>query len=169
MTRDSARSLASLLFDWYKSEPSSASPSSSTSSLGRYAARGTLSYLESSSILCARVFLSSFLALATSHDSTLLIERTSLSTWQDPSESDPELVVTRLASLNFLQLAVRTCQIGSAEQQVRRPPGQGQGMQIITPGRTAWTQLLSRYEREVPWLREGEVKEVSLLYAWCVI
>lgn len=36
-------------------------------------------------------------------------------------------------------------------------------MQTVAPGKTAWTQMLSRYEKEVPWLREQEVKESTAI------
>ena len=32
-------------------------------------------------------------------------------------------------------------------------------MTTLTPGKQAWLSLLQRYEKEVPWLREPEVKE----------
>ena len=137
-------------------------PSSSTNStLGRYAARGVLSYLEASSILCATVFIEAFLSLVLSAQPTLLAERLSLSTWPEKSNQEEEILVTKLASLNFLQLVIRTCQVGSAEHQVRRA-GNNAGMQTVAPGRQAWSQLISRYEREVPWLKEQEVKEVRI-------
>lgn len=149
-----------MLFEWYKHDPSA---SASSTTLGRYAARGVLSYLEASSILCATVFIEAFLSLCVSAQPTLLAERLSLSTWPEKSaDREEELLVTNLASLNFLQLLLRTCQTGSAEHQVRRP-GNNAGMQTVAPGRQAWNQLLSKYEREVPWLKEQEVKE-SLTY-----
>merc|ERR1712093_93043 len=160
-TRDAARSLASVMFDWFKGDPSS---NSSASTLGRYAARGVLSYLEASSILCASIFLNTLLSLATSAEPSVLHERLPLTTWPDKeTESDPEILVTRLASLNFLQLVIRSCQAGSGEHQVRRPGNNNAPMQTVAPGKTAWTQLLSRYEREVPWLREQDVKESTTI------
>ena len=155
-TRDSAKSLASLLFEWYKLDPSS-SPTNST--LGRYAARGVLSYLEASSILCATVFIETFLSLCISAQPTILSERLPLSTWPEKTAHEEEILLTKLASLNFLQLVIRTCQVGSAEHQVKRA-GNNEGMQTVAPGRQAWNQLINKYEREVPWLKEPEVKEV---------
>jgi hypothetical protein len=163
-TRDTARSLATLLYEWYKSDPSS---NTSVSTLGRYAARGVLSYLEASSILCASIFIETFLSLALAADSSLLAERVPMSRWADDSAVDAEIVVTKVASLNFLQLLLKTCQVGLVEQQVRKPGNQA-GMQTTYPGKTAWTQLLSRYEREVPWLKEPEVKEVSYDAPFCL-
>ena len=151
--------LASLLFEWYKLDPSS---TSSTTTLGRYAARGTLSYLEASSILCATVFLESFISLSIVSNPPFLAQRLSLSTWPErTADTEIEIVVTTLASVNFLQLAIKTCQIGMAEQEVKKP-GNTTVMQTVYPGRQAWNQLVTRYEREAPWLREAEVKEVSI-------
>lgn len=163
-TRDTARSLATLLFDWYKVDPSS-SASASISTLGRYAARGVLSYLEASSILCASIFIESFLSLVLAAEPNLLAERTPLTKWADDSALDPEIVVTKIASLNFLQLVLKTCQVGLVEQQIKKP-GNQPGMQTSYPGKAAWMQLVHRYEREVPWLKEPEVKEVSEDYLW---
>lgn len=156
-TRDTARSLATLLFEWYKTDPST---SFSSSTLGRYAARGLLSYLEASSILCASIFIESFLALAIAADSSLLVERVPMTRWADDSAIDAEILVTKLGSLNFLQLVLKTCQVGLVEQQVKKP-GNQTGTMTSYPGKAAWLQLVSKYEREVPWLKEPEVKEVS--------
>lgn len=149
-TRDSARLLAALLYDWYKSSPDS---NSSTSTLGRYAARGVLSYLEGSSILCAHAFLDRFLTLALQGNSSLAGEKVALSTW--PEKSSPEFTATKLASLNFLQLLIRSCQMGTGEQ-VQVVQGR---RSTVYPGRQAFLQLIQRYEREVPWLaKEQDVK-----------
>lgn len=160
-TRDTARSLASLLFEWYKTDPSS---SFSISTLGRYAARGILSYLEASSILCASIFIESFLALVVAADSDMLVERVPLTRWADDSAVDAEIIVTKLASLNFFQLLLKTCQIGLIEQQVKKPGNQA-GTMTSYPGKAAWLQLLNKYEREVPWLKEPELKESTTILA----
>lgn len=117
-----------------------------------------MSYLEASSILCANIFLNTLLSLAVSANPSLLYERLPLTTWPE-KDVEHEILVTRLASLNFLQLIIRSCQAGSGEHQIRRP-GNNAGTQTVAPGKTAWTQLLGRYERDVPWLREQDVKEV---------
>lgn len=151
--------MASLLFEWYKTDPSS---NSSVTTLGRYAARGLLSYLEASSILCASIFIETFLALVLAADPSILVERLPLTRWADDSAIDAEIVVTKIASLNFLQLVLKTCQVGLVEQQVKKP-GNQPGMMTSYPGKAAWLQLVSKYEREVPWLKEPEVKEVSIV------
>lgn len=163
-TRDTARSLASLLFEWYKTDPSS---NTSVTTLGRYAARGVLSYLEASSILCASIFIETFLALVIAADSSILVEKVPLARWADDSAIDAEIVVTKVASLNFLQLLLKTCQVGLVEQQVRKPGNQA-GMMTSYPGKAAWLQLINKYEREVPWLKEPEVKEVGTSDISCV-
>lgn len=163
-TRDSAKALCVLLFDWFKTDPSS---SATSSTLGRYAARGVLSFLEGYSIACANVFLESFVKLSTAANSSLVVEQipSSVPTSSSSSSNDKEeqLTITKIQSINFLQLVIKTCEVGLAEQSVRRPGNNGGNqMQTIYPGKQAWTHLLQKYEREVPWLKEPEVKEVCL-------
>lgn len=177
-TQDAARTLANVLFDWHKLDPDS---SPREASVGRYAARGVLSYLEASFILAARTFLSHFLALALAAYPSLrvvafaypppnsplaksLASSSSSSGVSTPmgstSSSSDELIVTKLASLNFLQLAVQAVQAGVGESVDRVKVGNEMRVQRGA-GTKAWQSLVARYERQVQWLRIPEVKEVS--------
>lgn len=178
-TQDAARTLANVLFDWHKLDPDS---SPREASVGRYAARGVLSYLEASFILAARTFLSHFLALALAAYPSLRVVAfaypppnsplakslgsssssgastpTGSSTSSSPSD---ELIVTKLASLNFLQLAIQAVQAGVGESVDRVKVGNEMRVQRGA-GTKAWQSLVARYERQVQWLRIPEVKEVS--------
>lgn len=182
-TQDAARTLANVLFDWHKLDPES---SPREASVGRYAARGVLSYLEASFILAARTFLSHFLALtlaaypslrvvafaypppnsplakslASSSSSSGASTPTGSSTSPSSSTSSDELIVTKLASLNFLQLAIQAVQAGVGESVDRVKVGNEMRVQRGA-GTKAWQSLVARYERQVQWLRIPEVKEVS--------
>jgi len=162
-THDAARTLAELMFAWSKLDP--AGPPA----IGRYAARGALSYLESSSILPARTFLSHFLALALAANPDLLVVRfpfppagSALAKTLPAGAGGDEVVVTALASLNFVQLAVRAAQAGVGESVEKVRNERGEVVNAKGGGRTLWKGLVSRYEREVAWLREVEAKEVSI-------
>ena len=79
-----------------------------------------------------------------------------------PPASD-ELHFTKLASLNFLQLAVRTCQAGPGETVEKVKQSDGSMKMVKGGGKKAWTALCARYERDVSWLKSGEAKEVRLV------
>lgn len=181
-TQDAARTLADTMFAWSKLD------SEGVAGVGRYAARGALrcvsvppfsflpnpssrSYLESEAILAARTFLSHFLSLVLAAHPTLLVVR-----FPYPPPSTPlaktdtisdELLVTKLASLNFLQLAVRTCQAGAGESIEKTKAADGSMKEVKGKGRSSWTALVARYEREVGWLKKPEAKEVSRLFVLC--
>ena len=178
-TQDAARTLANVLFDWHKLDPDS---SAREASVGRYAARGVLSYLEASFILAARTFLSHFLALTLAAYPSLRVVAfaypppnsplakslaspssgvsTPKGTSSTSSSSSDELIVTKLASLNFLQLAIQAVQVGVGESVDRVKVGNEMRVQRGA-GTKAWQSLVARYERQVQWLRIPEVKEVS--------
>ncbi|GAA5898332.1 hypothetical protein JCM6882_000130 [Rhodosporidiobolus microsporus] len=161
-TADAAQILANVLFEWSKLDPEG------VTAVGRYAARGALSYLESSYILAARTFLSHFLSLSLAAHPDLRVVSypypppNSALAKSSPSStsSGDELIVTKLASLNFLQLAVRAAQAGVGESVEKVKVGselrtqRGQGTKV-------WQSVLSRYERQVPWLRAPEVKDAT--------
>lgn len=164
-TQDAARTLANVLFDWHKLDPDSPPESS----VGRYAARGVLSYLEASFILAARTFLSHFMALALAAYPALRVvafpypppqSALAKSSTASASPSADELTVTKLASLNFLQLAIQAVQAGVGESVDRVKVGNEMRVQRGA-GTKAWQSLVSRYEKQVQWLRIPEVKEVS--------
>lgn len=181
-TQDAARILANVLFDWHKLDPDSPREAS----VGRYAARGVLSYLEASFILAARTFLSHFLALALAAYPSLRVvafpypppnsplAKSSLASSSSSSgastptgttstSTSDELIVTKLASLNFLQLAIQAVQAGVGESVDRVKVGNEMRVQRGA-GTKAWQSLVARYERQVQWLRIPEVKEVRLVF-----
>ncbi|TDL25625.1 cytoplasmic protein [Rickenella mellea] len=149
-TRDSARLFAQMMSQWWQSTGSSASP-------GAFALRGTLPYLQNGNILAARTFLSNFISLSTTAKPSLLSSLTStplqLTIAGSPSEGD-EIVLTTDPTLNFLQLAVRTCQRaqGDRNKQVRE----------------AWIRLCGTYQSKGGLLAKPEVRmvlsELSTLY-----
>jgi len=75
--------------------------------------------------------------------------------------------MTKLASLNFLQLAVRAAQAGVGEAVEKQKASNGEMRAIRGQGTRVWQGLVTRYEKQIPWLKQGELKEVSLqmLYA----
>lgn len=127
-------------------------------------------YLESQAILAARTFLAQFLHLALAAHPNLLVVRfafppPSSALARTASEAGDELVVTKLASLNFLQLAIKTCQTGPG-QLIDSPSSASTGSNTASSssstststtgaGRRAWTDLVRRYEKDIPWLRNG--------------
>ncbi|GAA94422.1 glycoside hydrolase family 47 protein [Mixia osmundae IAM 14324] len=146
---DAAKTLAVGLYAWSINDPTG------NQGVGRYAARGVLSLLEASFIEAARSFLAQFLALLLRAQPDLRLQAMPLKgdSFSDTSSPD-EFILTKIPSLNFLQLAIRTCQIGAGEALIAPPSGAGRGM-----GRAAWQALVGRYEREVPWLRLPDVAE----------
>ncbi|KDQ14838.1 hypothetical protein BOTBODRAFT_32195 [Botryobasidium botryosum FD-172 SS1] len=119
--RDSARLLATIMFEWSRggAEP------------GAYASRGVIPYLILTNILAARTFLAQFL-------SHLQIARPALFT--QPSapltigDTADEIYPTTDPTLNFLQLAIRTCQRGN-----------GRTAEHQRDARNAWVRLCGRY------------------------
>ncbi|GAA5964935.1 hypothetical protein JCM3765_004113 [Sporobolomyces pararoseus] len=158
-TQTAARTLANVLFDWSRLDEEG------QTAVGRYAARGTLSYLESTFILAARTFLSHFLSLVLAAYPSLLVVQypypppgSPLAASPSPPPSD-ELLMTKLASLNFLQLAVRAAQAGAGEavEKTKAPNGEMRAVRGQTT--RVWQGLVTRYEKQVPWLKQGELKE----------
>ncbi|KAK4051769.1 hypothetical protein OIO90_004593 [Microbotryomycetes sp. JL221] len=156
-TQDAGRELAAVMFEWSKLD------SEGASAVGRYAARGTLSYLEAEFILAARTFLSHFLTLALAAHPSLLVVRYPYPPPSSPlskqtSITDEELVVTKLSSLNFLQLAVKACQAGSGESIEKIKNEKGNMVTEEGKGRRVWQSLLQRYEKDIKWLKMPEAK-----------
>lgn len=75
--------------------------------------------------------------------------------------------MTKLASLNFLQLAVRAAQAGVGETVDKSKGPNGEMRAVRGQGTTVWRGLVSRYEKQVPWLKQGELKEVRSLLLSC--
>ena len=134
--RDSARSLAQLLLDWLNGGPD----------VGLFAVRGVIPYilnilrilatftnippryLLEGNILAARTFLDHFISKLISSNPEILAESSPVSV----GDSSDELYITKDQVLNFLQLAIRTCQ-----------RAQGDKNKTI---REAWVRLCGSYQ-----------------------
>ncbi|EJD06751.1 cytoplasmic protein [Fomitiporia mediterranea MF3/22] len=90
--RDSARVLAQMMFEWWHA-------TSVSSSAGPFALRGTIPYLLNGNVLAARTFITHLLS-----PNPLPVISSSSAGGTD------EVIFTTDSLLNFLQLAVRTCQ-----------------------------------------------------------
>ena len=137
-SRDSARLLASMLFEWSRS---GAEP-------GAYASRGTIPFLQSGNVLGARYFLSHFLSLLVSSHPGMLAEPTPITMALTPSGSD-EITPTTDYVLNFLQLAIRVCQRGAI--------GLPQNKQV----QEIWVRLCGSYQSRRGMLTQPHYREVG--------
>ena len=107
----------------------------------------TLRHLLNGNILAARTFITHFVSLATSKNPIL---RSTLASSPLPipsPASGDEVVLTTDYTLNFLQLAVRTCQRanGSANKKAQE----------------AWIRLVGAYANKGGVLSQPEVRRVS--------
>jgi len=144
-SRESARLLASMFFEWSRS---GAEP-------GAYASRGTIPLLRVGNILGARSFLSQFLSLLVSSHPETLAEPTPITMTVTPAGSD-EIIATTDHVLNFLQLAIRVCQRGAI--------GLPQSKQV----QEMWVRLCGSYQSRrgvltQPYYREA-LGEIGLLF-----
>ncbi|KAH9054633.1 cytoplasmic protein [Lactarius vividus] len=98
-TRDSARLLAQVYFDWAKAS------NSLESHAGTFALRAVLPYLLNGNILAARTFLGAFISYVSSSGTALPIGSTG-----------DEITFTPDSLLNFAQLAVRSVQRAAGSQ-----------------------------------------------------
>ncbi|KAH9038157.1 cytoplasmic protein [Lactarius hengduanensis] len=98
-TRDSARLLAQVYFDWAKAS------NSLESHAGTFALRAVLPYLLNGNILAARTFLGAFISYVSSSGTALPIGSTG-----------DEITFTHDPLLNFAQLAVRSVQRAAGAQ-----------------------------------------------------
>lgn len=71
------------------------------------------------------------------------------------------LVFTKLSSINFLQLTLKNVQTGAGEG-IDKVKSDGTLKEIKGKGKVAWTAALTRYEKEVAWMKKPQVKEVRL-------
>lgn len=126
-----------------------------------------LSYLEYLAILPAKTFLSHFLSLLLAEHPELVVARFAYPPPTSPlarvskSTKEDEMIVTKIASLNFLQLTLKNCQAGVGDGIDKVKGSDGKFTDSKGKGKAAWIALLGRYEKEIPWLRRPEVKEVS--------
>ncbi|KIJ24319.1 hypothetical protein M422DRAFT_194819, partial [Sphaerobolus stellatus SS14] len=88
--------LAQLLLDWLNGG----------SDIGVFAARGVIPYLLEGNILAARTFISHFLSQLILSRPAILAEKTPVTV----GDTSDEVYITTDQVLNFLQLAIRTCQ-----------------------------------------------------------
>lgn len=138
------------------------------------------SYLESENILPAKIFLAHFLSLTLTAypqlqvvsypfppPSSPLYKSNESSTTSTSSEDS--LIMTKLSSLNFLQLTVINCQIGVGEAIEKTKAVDGTMKGAKGKGKLNWMTVLARYERDVSWLKKGDVKDVSLLSCFLLL
>ena len=106
-----------------------------------------LRYLLNGNILAARAFVTHFVSLAVSKNPTLRSNLASSPLTLPSSTSGDEVVLTTDSALNFLQLAVRTCQRanGSANKKAQE----------------AWIRLVGAYANKGGVLAQPEVRRVS--------
>ncbi|GJJ08722.1 hypothetical protein Clacol_002941 [Clathrus columnatus] len=138
--RDSARLLAKLALEWLGDSPD----------VGKFASRGVIPYLSEGNILAARTFLSHFLSQLLTVRPDILAEKTPLIL----GETSDEIYVTTDQVLNFLQLAIRTCQ-----------RAQGDKNKTI---REAWVRLCGSYQSKGGLMSEPVMRkalaEIGQLY-----
>ncbi|KAG8873394.1 hypothetical protein FRB98_009060 [Tulasnella sp. 332] len=117
-TRDSARLLAQVLFEWSRA---GADPAA-------YACRGVMPFLLTTNILAARTFLDTFLPSVLASKPDMLLQK-------DPVAvgAEDEIWTTNDHTLNFLQMAVRICQRADSEAA------------NFKDVRNVWVRLCSRY------------------------
>ncbi|EIM88335.1 cytoplasmic protein [Stereum hirsutum FP-91666 SS1] len=143
--RDSARVLAHVYVDWAQS-----STDGVAAHAGSFGLRGTIPYLLNGNILAARIFLASFLQLLPLSSPPLqspiqpeplpIPSRTSTG-----KTDDDEIIFTKDTALNFVQLAVRTCQ-----------RAQGDKNKIA---REAWVRLCGTYQSRGGILAAPDVRQ----------
>jgi len=129
--RDSARSLAQLLLDWLDDG----------SDIGRFASRGAIPYLLEGNILAARTFLSHYISQLISSRPEILVEKTPVVI----EGTSDEIFITTDQVLNFLQLAIRTCQ-----------RAQGDGNKTI---REAWVRLCGSYQSKGGLMASSQMRQ----------
>ncbi|KAG8788327.1 hypothetical protein FRC15_004910 [Serendipita sp. 397] len=125
-SRESAKTLANMLFTWSRN---GAEP-------GTYASKGVIPYLLRGNILAARAFLSQFLSLLIGARPSVLATPSPVVINPAGSEaaSPDELYLTTEPVLNFLQLAIRTC------QRAKNPGVQAKQVQEM------WVRLCGSYQ-----------------------
>jgi len=137
-SRDSARLLAQVMFEWSRD---GANP-------GAYAIRGTIPYLLNTSILAARTFLTTFigLVLATPRRDSLINSHFPTPVPLNSPDSEPdEVQITTDPTLNFLQLAIQTCQRAGWGHEATTDEEQKQNR----AARDAWLRLAARYRTRI--------------------
>ncbi|QRV89871.1 Golgi to ER traffic protein 4 [Ceratobasidium sp. AG-Ba] len=137
-SRDSARLLAQMMFEWSRD---GANP-------GAYAIRGTIPYLLNTSILAARTFLTTFLGLLLASprkDSLINSHFPNPIPLNSPNSEQDEIQITTDPTLNFLQLAIQTCQRAGWGTEATTTEEETQNR----ASRDAWLRLAARYRTRV--------------------
>jgi hypothetical protein len=128
--------------------------------------------LEYTAILPARTFLSHFISLLISaHPDLVVVQfpypppntplaRLSALAPTSPLIDKDILIFTKLSSINFLQLTVKNVQAGAGESIDKVKEG-GALKEVKGKGKLSWTTILTRYEKDVAWLKSPHAKEVS--------
>ncbi|KAI9454758.1 cytoplasmic protein [Lactarius psammicola] len=129
-TRDSARLLAQVYFDWAKASDSLESHA------GTFALRAVLPYLLNGNILAARTFLGAFISYVSSSGGTAL----------PIGSTGDEITFTPDSLLNFAQLAVRSVQRAAGAQNKTT--------------REAWIRLCGTYQSRAALLTQPEIRAV---------
>ncbi|KAH9943690.1 hypothetical protein B0H21DRAFT_748103 [Amylocystis lapponica] len=137
--RDSARLLAQMFVEW-------AGPDHTA---GAFAIRGTIPYLQNGNILAARTFITQFVSQITTARPSLVsaAQPTPLTLPRANGEPD-EVVLTTDQTLNFAQLAVRTCQRAQGDKS--------------KPMREAWVRLCGTYQSRGGVLAVREVRKALI-------
>ncbi|KIM31594.1 hypothetical protein M408DRAFT_64328 [Serendipita vermifera MAFF 305830] len=136
-TRDAAKALANVLFAWSRN---GADP-------GTYASKGVIPYLLAGNILAARIFLASFLTLLVAARPDILARQNAIPLPASGESAADEVYLTTDLTLNFLQLAIRTCQ--------RAKNAQPQGKQA----QEMWVRLCGSYQSRRGLVAQGVYRE----------
>jgi hypothetical protein len=129
-TRDSARLLAQVYYDWAKAS------NSLQSHAGTFALRAVLPYLLNGNILAARTFLGAFISYVSPSGGTVL----------PIGNTGDEITFSRDSLLNFAQLAVRSIQRAAGAQN--------------RTAREAWIRLCGTYQSRAALLSQPEIRMV---------
>lgn len=139
-TRDSAKTLANMLFAWSRQ---GADP-------GTYASKGVIPFLLAGNILAARAFLAHFLSLLITTKPAILAQPNPTTIQTTDSSTIDEIYATTDTTLNFLQLAIRIC------QRAKNPPPQGKQAQEL------WVRLCGSYQSRRGLVSQPVYREVRL-------
>ncbi|EGG03417.1 uncharacterized protein MELLADRAFT_117311 [Melampsora larici-populina 98AG31] len=147
--QDSAKSLSNVLWSWSILEKDL-----QEKSLGRYAGRGVIGYLEIGSITSAKSFLEDFLNKSIKRFPNLLVDSIEIKL---KSDNFQPIQIFSLPSLNFLQLLILTCQIGPGSLPSGLPAPIGHTGPTI--GKAVFQAMVGRYSRVEKWIGSNQIKE----------
>ncbi|PCH42358.1 hypothetical protein WOLCODRAFT_144004 [Wolfiporia cocos MD-104 SS10] len=138
--RDSARVLAQMFIEW----------GGNSGALGAFALRGTLPYLLNGNILAARAFVSQYVSQLTTVRAALVspLQSAPIQIGNPTEGQTDEIIFTTDSVLNFVQLAVRTCQHAQGAQN--------------KPIREAWVRLCGTYQSKGEVMATKEVRKALI-------